>query len=92
MPWFVILMERRSVYGGHGCGQIYTAQLFVQRYATQASHSDCEVLKSTHCYKEIEYSKKIKLLNMTSMKYDTRENHLVADDVLLTKMRMKLLE
>ena len=43
-------------------------------------------------YKEIEYSKKIKLLNMSSMKYDTRENHLVADDVLLTKMRMKLLE
>ena len=55
-------------------------------------HIQIVKLKSTHCYKEIEYSKKIKLLNMTSMKYDTRENHLVADDVLLTKMRMKLLE
>ena len=55
-------------------------------------HIQIEKLKSTHCYKEIEYSKKIKLLNMSSMKYDTRENHLVADDVLLTKMRMELLE
>ena len=55
-------------------------------------HIQIVKLKSIHCYKEIEYSKKIKLLNMSSMKYDTRENHLVADDVLLTKMRMKLLE
>ena len=49
-------------------------------------------LTDTHCYKKIEYSRKIKLLNMSSIKNDTRENHLQADDVLLTKMRKKLLE
>ena len=63
----------------------------MQRHAS-VTFSYCEQLEKTHCLKEFELSKKIKLLNMSSMKNDTRENHLEPDDVLLTKMRMKLLE